>query len=405
MLTIDGVQAEELARRFGTPLYVYSKRAILERFWSLKGAFRSRAPLICYALKANPNRGLAGLLAAEGAGADIVSGGELQRALAAGFPASRIVFSGVGKTEAELEMAVRNGLLTINMESRGEMELLIRVARRLRRRAAISIRLNPDVEPGTHPHVTTGRADNKFGVERGEALALFRKAAKSRWLSPRGVQCHIGSQITQVGPFRKAAAAVASLLRRLEGEGIPLELIDLGGGLGIPYKEEDGALGLPALAEALTKALAPWPKARLLLEPGRYLVADAGVLLTRVIYRKRTAKRRFVIVDAAMNDLCRPALYGAYHPIEPARRRPGRREIVDVVGPVCETGDFLARERRMAPCRPGDVLAVLKAGAYGSSMSSQYNSRPRAAEVLIDGGKARLIRRRETLEDITRLET
>ncbi len=393
-----------MARRFGTPLYVYSKRAVLERFWSLKSAFRARAPLICYALKANSNRGVAGLLAAEGAGADIVSGGELSRALAAGFPASRIVFSGVGKTTAELEAAVRNGLLTINVESRGEMELLETVARRLKRRAAISIRLNPDVEPGTHPHVTTGRADNKFGVEKSEALALLRKASKSRWLAPRGVQCHIGSQITQVGPFRKAAAAVAGLLRRLEGEGIALDLVDLGGGLGIPYKDEDAVLRLPALAEAVIGLLAPWPKARLLLEPGRFLVAEAGVLLTRVLYRKSAAKRRFVVVDAAMNDLCRPALYGAYHPIEPARRRPGKPELVDVVGPVCETGDFLARERLLPPCRPGDVLAVLKAGAYGSSMSSQYNSRPRAAEVLVDGGKARLIRRRETVADLTRLE-
>ena len=395
-LLIDGVPAEALARRFGAPLYVYSEEEIARRYDALRRAFARRKPLICYAMKANSNAAIVGLLARRGAGADIVSGGELLRALAAGVPAERIVFSGVGKTGEELELGLRKGVLTFNVESEGELLALEAAARRLRRPAPVSVRLNPDVDAKTHPHITTGLADNKFGVETPDALRLYERAAKSAWLRPRGIQCHIGSQVTAVAPYAQAAASVAAVLQKLTAKGIRLELLDVGGGFGITYENEP-RLDLDRLARAL-KTLPEGP--RLLLEPGRYLVADAGVLLTRVLYEKTTSRRTFVIVDAAMNDLARPALYGAHHPIEPARPRSGPRRLVDVVGPVCESGDFLGRGRKLPPLRQGDVLAVMKAGAYGFAMSSQYNSRPRAAEVLVTRGRARLIRRRETIKDL-----
>ncbi|MBI3551467.1 MAG: diaminopimelate decarboxylase [Elusimicrobia bacterium] len=398
-LMIEGVSAEALARRFGTPLYAYSKAALLDRFGRLRKAFRARPTLICYALKANSNRAVCRLFARAGAGADIVSGGELERALAAGFPSGRIVFSGVGKTVQELELALRRGVLTLNVESPEELAALAAVARRLKRPAPVSIRLNPDIDPKTHPHITTGRAENKFGVERGEALRLFRRAAADRWLRVKGIQCHLGSQITDTRPYALAAKTVTGLISQLAKEGISVELADFGGGLGVAY-QGDREHPVEKLAATLAAALRPWPRVRLLMEPGRYLVADAGLLLTRVLYRKSTSRRRFLIVDAAMNDLGRPALYGAWHPIVPARPRRGTPATVDVVGPICESGDFLGRARRLPPCEAGDVLAVLKAGAYGFSMSSQYNSRPRAAEVLVNGTKARLVRRRESLADL-----
>lgn len=403
VLRVEGVSAEALARRFGTPLYAYSAGAVRARLAALRGAFAARSPLICYALKANSNGALCRVLARAGAGADIVSGGELARALRAGFEPSRVVFSGVGKTEDEMAAGLRAGLLTFNVESAEELDALARVAGRLKRRAPVSVRLNPDVDPRTHPHITTGRAENKFGVETAEALALYRRAAKDGRLRVVGVQCHIGSQIVDVVPYRRAAASVARTMKTLEGMGIRLSHVDIGGGIGISYKDET-PLALPALARALEETFAAWPDARLLLEPGRYLVADAGILLTRVLYRKKTTKRRFVIVDAAMTDLPRPALYDAWHPVEAVRPRRGGRRVVDVVGPVCESGDFLARGRSLPPLERGDLLAVRKAGAYGFAMSSQYNSRPRAAEVLVDGGKARLARRRETLKDLDAAE-
>jgi diaminopimelate decarboxylase len=402
-LRVEGVSAEALARRYGTPLYVYSAGEARTRLESLRRAFRRREPLICYALKANSNRAVCAVLARAGAGADIVSGGELVRALRAGFEPAKTVFSGVGKTEEEMAAGLRAGLLTFNVESAEELDALARVAGRLKRRAPVSVRLNPDVDPRTHPHITTGTAENKFGVETEEALALYRRAARDKRLRIVGVQCHIGSQITDLEPYRLAAASIAQTIKHLDGSGIRLSHIDVGGGIGITYKDEV-PLALPSLAKILEETFSPWPDARLLLEPGRYLTADAGLLLTRVLYRKQTSKRRFVIVDAAMTDLPRPALYNAWHPVEAVRPRRGRRVMMDVVGPVCESGDFLARERLLPPLERGDLLAVGKAGAYGFAMSSQYNSRPRAAEVLIDGGRARLARRRETLKDLTAAE-
>lgn len=402
-LYIDGVGAQALARRFGTPLYVYSKKTLEDRFASLKKAFARRPALICYAMKANSNKALCGLLAKRGAGVDIVSGGELLRALAAGFKADSIVFSGVGKTPEEMALALNKKVLTLNLESMQELEALEAVAKRLKKRAPVSVRLNPDVDAGTHAHITTGRAENKFGVEKDAAMAMYQKAHKSPWLKVRGIQCHIGSQITTAAPYRLAAQSVAKTIKRLADAGIHLELIDMGGGMGITY-ENELPLSLDTLAEVISQALAPWPRARLLLEPGRYLTADAGILLTRVLYRKKTSKRRFIIVDAAMNDLARPALYDAYHPIWPVNRKKGVKEIADVVGPVCESGDFLGKGRNLPLCQADDLLAVLKCGAYGFAMSSQYNSRPRAAEVLVDRGRARLVRRRETMKDIVAAE-
>lgn len=399
---MDGTLLKRLAGRFGTPLYVYSAKTIRERYRTLSAAFK-RTPLICYAMKANSNKAVCRVLAKEGAGVDVVSGGEMVRSLNAGFPAEKIVFSGVGKTADELTLAIRTGILSVNVESREELELLAKLAKRAKRRVSISIRLNPDVDPKTHPHISTGKAENKFGVEFDEALHLYRFAAADKWLRPRGVQTHIGSQITDPAPYRLAAASVRRLLGCLETLGIRLETADLGGGIGIPYREKK-SMDLRAYASAVEGALAGRPEMKLLIEPGRWLVADAGILLTRVLYRKKTSKRRFVIVDAAMNDLARPALYDGWHPVEPVLPRRGKRQTVDVVGPICETGDFLARQRILPPTEPGDLLAILKAGAYGFAMSGQYNSRPRAAEVIVEGSQARLVRRRETLKDIVRHE-
>ncbi len=391
-----------LARRYGTPLYVYDAAVVRGRYRALRAAF-TRPALVCYALKANSSRAVASVLAREGAGADIVSGGELVRALRAGFKPARVVFSGVGKTEGEMAAGLRAGVKAFNVESSEELDALARVAGRLKKRAPVSIRLNPDIHARTHPHITTGRAENKFGVETMEALALYGRAGRDRRLRVTGLQCHIGSQITSLTPYRRAAAAVARLAAYLKGRGIRLDFADLGGGLGIAYKDE-APLDPRALVRTLEAAFAGQPELELLVEPGRYLVADAGLLLTKVLYRKRTSKRRFVIVDAAMTDLPRPALYDAWHPVEVVAPRPGKKTMADVVGPVCESGDFLARQRPLPPLERGDLLAVLKAGAYGFAMSSQYNSRPRAAEVLVDGGRARLARRRETYRDLTRGE-
>lgn len=399
---MTGPVLARLARRYGTPLYVYSAGVVRDRYRALRGAF-TRPVLVCYALKANSSRAVASVLAREGAGADIVSGGELARALRAGFAPSRVVFSGVGKTEEEMAAGLRAGVKAFNVESSEELDALARVAGRVKKRAPVSIRLNPDINAGTHPHITTGRAENKFGVESREALALYRRAARDRRLRVTGLQCHIGSQITSLAPYKRAAGVVAGLAASLKAQGIPLDFADMGGGFGISYKDET-PLNPRDLARTLEKAFAGQPELELLVEPGRYLVADAGLLLTTVLYRKLTSKRRFVIVDGAMTDLPRPALYDAWHPVEVVAPRRGKKTMADVVGPVCESGDFLARRRLLPPLERGDLLAVLKAGAYGFAMSSQYNSRPRAAEVLLDGGKARLARKRETYADLTRGE-
>ena len=401
-LSCGKVSLEALARRFGTPLYVYSGDQILERLGMFREAFAARPHLICYAVKANSALAILQLLAAHGAGFDIVSGGELERVLAvAPEAAARIVFSGVGKTAAEIDAALRAAIFQFNVESEAELELLAERARKLQLRAPFSLRVNPDVSAETHPYISTGLREHKFGVDIRRAPSIYRQAAAHRWLQPRGISVHIGSQIRSADPFAAALERVTRLARELKKAGILIDAIDAGGGLGIDYHNHDfhPEAKVSEYAEAIFRALGDF-SGRLLLEPGRFLVAQAGALVTRVLQVKNNGKKTFLITDAAMNDLIRPSLYQAYHEIVPLRVRAGRARAFDVVGPVCETGDFFARDRKLKPVEPGDALALLDAGAYGMVLSSNYNTRLRPAEVLVEGNKVRLIRRRETMTDL-----
>ena len=495
-LFCERVSLETLAARHGTPLYVYSAAMIRARVEAYRQAFHSIPNTLCYSVKANSTLGILRLLARSGAGFDVVSGGELERVLRVSRKAvsrttsrvtnkvaSKVVFSGVGKTAAELELALRSGILLFNLESTSELNLLSAIATRLQKRASVAVRVNPDVSAKTHPYISTGLHRHKFGVPIPEARALYAHAAKQPYLSVAGVSVHIGSQITDVGSFQEAIARVADFVRVLRKEGHNIRYIDAGGGLGISYGDNDEAdadanantdadnanvkesLIKPQLSPVyprvpcglslsrvlnqsfpntnnnddgaqvdFAKQIAAYAKAvqvplrgmklHLLLEPGRSIVGPAGVLLTRVLYRKTNYRKRFLIVDAAMNDLIRPSLYGAYHEIVPVRcdsrttgptksestksglieSEPTETEITDVVGPICETGDFFARDRKLPKVNEGDLLAILDVGAYGAVLSSNYNTRPRAAEVLVDGAKAKLIRRRDTIEDQMRTE-
>jgi diaminopimelate decarboxylase len=405
-LHCDGVSLEALARRFDTPLYVYSANQIVARLRLFQQALAGREHLVCYAVKANSALAILKLLAQNGAGFDIVSGGELQRVLAAAPEAvGRVVFSGVGKTAAEIDLALKTGILQFNVESEAELKLLAARARKFKIRARFALRVNPDVFADTHPYISTGLREHKFGIDIRHARAIYKEAANDRWLEAHGVSVHIGSQIRSAVPFGAAIERVSKLVQQLGRQGIALQSIDAGGGLGIDYHAGafDAKAKVEEYASALEHALDGF-KGRLLIEPGRFLVAQAGALLARVLYVKRNGKKTFVIVDAAMNDLIRPALYQAWHEIVPVRTRTGKGagkpRIVDVVGPVCESGDFFARDRKLAPVDPGDLVALLDAGAYGMAQSSNYNTRPRAAEVLVEGNKARLIRRRESIEDL-----
>ncbi len=401
-LYCDDVSLEDLARKFGTPLYVYSACQIAERLMLFQQALAGREHLVCYAVKANSALAILKLLAGLGAGFDIVSGGELERVMAAAPEAvSKVVFSGVGKTPAEIDLALKVGILEFNVESEAELELLAERARKLKIKARFALRVNPDVFADTHPYISTGLREHKFGIDIRRAQAIYKSAVKSRWLEAHGVSVHIGSQIRSADPFGAAMERVSKLVRQLDREGIALKSVDAGGGLGIDYHggSFDAAEKVREYAAALEKALAGFG-GRLLIEPGRFLVAQAGVLVTRVLHVKRNGSKTFVITDAAMNDLIRPALYQAHHEIVPVRPRAGKKLEVDVVGPVCESGDFFARDRKLAPVKPGDLVALLDAGAYGMAQSSNYNTRPRAAEMLVEGAKARLIRRRETIADL-----
>ena len=402
-LRLDGCSLDALAREFGTPLYVYSQRAMLDAVAAYRRALAGRAHLVCYAMKANPSLAVLQTFARAGCGFDIVSGGELQRVLAAGGEASRVVFSGVGKTRAEMREALRAGVRCFNVESTAELEVLSRVATDEGRTAPVSLRVNPDVDAGTHPYISTGLRDNKFGIAHDQALASYRRAAALPGLRVVGIDCHIGSQITQVEPYLDALERLLDLVEAIEADGIAIEHIDVGGGLGIQYQGET-----PPPADELVGRLLQRIDARghahreLLLEPGRSLVGNAGVLLTEVLYLKPGAQegdKHFCIVDAAMNDLLRPALYQAWMAIEPCVARDGAAATWDVVGPVCESGDWLGRGRALV-VQPGDVLAVLSAGAYAMAMASNYNSRARAAEVLIVEGQPVLIRERERLAQL-----
>ena len=401
------VSLETLTRRYGTPLYVYSADQTVERLTMFQQALAGRDHLVCYAVKANSALAILKLLAAHGAGFDIVSGGELERVLAAAPEAAgRVVFSGVGKTAAEIDRALEADILEFNVESEAELELLAARARRSKRKARFALRVNPDVFGETHPYMATGLREHKFGVDIRRALAIYKNAAGNRWLEPHGVSVHIGSQIRSADPFGAAVERVVKLVRQLARAGIVLKSIDAGGGLGIDYHggEFDAAAKVAEWAATVERALGDFD-GRLLLEPGRFIVAQAGALLARVLYVKKNGKKTFVITDAAMNDLIRPALYQAYHEIVPVRPRAGKPRVVDVVGPVCESGDFFARDRKLKPVEPGDLVALLDAGAYGMAQTSNYNTRPRAAEVLVEGSRARLIRRRETMADLLTPET
>jgi len=401
-LRCDGVSLREAAREHGTPLYVYSRAGIERAFRAYEAAFAPVPHRICYAVKANGNGAILRLLASLGAGADIVSGGELLAARRAGFPPERIVFAGVGKTEAEIALGLDHGIGEWNAESEDEIARIGAAAAARGQVARVSVRVNPDIDARSHPYISTGLRETKFGVAIGLAPAILRRARERAGVEVVGVQCHIGSQITDLEPLAAAARALADLSRQLLGEGFPLRTIDLGGGLGVSY-DGKGAPDASGLASAVLPAVGKLPLT-LVLEPGRSLVAGSGVLLTRVLYVKGGHERRFVVVDAGMNDLLRPALYGAFHRVEPVVPRGRPAELVDVVGPVCETSDFLARRRELERPEPGDLLAVRDAGAYGFTMSSNYNMRPRAAEALVEDGRVRLIRRRETFDDLVRTE-
>ena len=394
----EGVSAEELAATHGTPLYVYSRAVLTRNYQAYHRAFAPVRHRICYAVKANSSQALLRILAELGAGADIVSGGELKAALRAGFPAERIVFSGVGKTDEELALAVQSGIGEFGVESEDEIARLSSVASSHGRRARITLRVNPDIDPRSHPYISTGLRDNKFGVEIERAPDILRRARELPGLQVVGVQSHIGSQMRDLEPVDGAVAALVALTRQLLSEGFRLDSIDIGGGLGIDY-EGDGAPHPEELARRVIPRI-DGLGLTLLLEPGRSIVGNAGVLLTRVIGLKENRGKRFVIVDAGMNDLLRPSLYEAYHHVEPAVVRGRERMNVDVVGPVCESSDFLALDRPLEVLRPGEIVVVRDTGAYGFSMASTYNMRPRPAEVLVEDGRARLIRRRETFEDM-----
>jgi diaminopimelate decarboxylase len=399
-LATESVSLRALADAVGTPAYVYSRAALLSGYNEYDRAFQKVPHIVCYSVKANSNLGVLSALARAGAGADIVSGGELYRALRAGVPPQKIIFSGVGKSRDEIRDALKAEILLFNVESVSELHAVDEVARAMGTRAPVALRVNPDVDPETHPYIATGFRTSKFGIPIDQARAVYRQAAKMAGIRVAGADMHIGSQLTKVTPFADALARLAALIKELREDGVEIRLLDVGGGLGIRYRDEQppshqeyATLLLPALEELGVTVL---------LEPGRSIVGNAGLLLTRVLYRKDTGTKRFVVVDAAMNDLIRPALYGAHHDIRPVdeQRLGGATETVDVVGPICESGDFLAKDRTMSRVEEGDLLAVMSAGAYGFAMASNYNTRPRAAEVLVDGNRYTIVRRRETYEDL-----
>lgn len=405
-LCCEEIPLERLAARFGTPLYVYSETAIRDRVLAFKHAFRKVDYAICYSVKANSNLSILRLLAKLGCGFDVVSGGELERVLRASRrSAAAVVFSGVGKTPAEIEAAIRAGILLFNLESAAELDVITRCATKLKRTARIAFRVNPDVPAETHPYISTGLRKHKFGVPLGEARELYARAGKSRYLQIAGISVHIGSQITDYSPFAAAMKRVADLATELRRDGQRIDFVDAGGGLGINYLDGAGDFRtqVAEYAEAVSGPLRNLG-VKLLIEPGRSIIGPAGVLLTRVQYRKTNGDKKFVIVDAAMNDLIRPSLYQAEHQIVPVVANSGGSEVVDIVGPVCESGDFFARDRELAAVHKADLLAILDTGAYGMALASNYNTRPRPAEVLVHGRSVKLIRKRETIADLIRGE-
>ncbi|TKB79744.1 MAG: diaminopimelate decarboxylase [Nitrospira sp.] len=402
-LQCEGVPLSRIAKEVGTPCYVYSYGTLIRHFRAFDGAFGGIPHLVAFAVKANSNLAILRLMAREGSGADIVSGGELFRALKAGVPPSKMVFAGVGKSREEIRAALEADILMFNVESSPELQLLSEVAAEMGRRARVALRINPDIDPKTHPYISTGLKKSKFGIAADRALEEFKLASSLKHVEVVGVHKHIGSQLTEITPFVDALKRILSLVESLKAQGTDIRYINIGGGLGITYADER-----PPHPKDLAEAISPMVrdlKCMLIMEPGRVIVGNAGILMTKVLYTKDTDAKRFMIVDAAMNDLIRPSLYGAYHDIRPVREMPeSATRTVDVVGPVCESGDFLAKDRKMPDVANGELLAVMSAGAYGFVMSSNYNSRPRIPEVLIKDGQFHVIRARESYEDLIRGE-
>ncbi|KPK98621.1 MAG: diaminopimelate decarboxylase [Omnitrophica WOR_2 bacterium SM23_72] len=401
-LYCEQVKVEDLAKRFGTPLYVYSYHTLIDHFLKLKDAFRSINPLICFSVKSNSNLAILKALVDKGAGLDVVSGGELYRAHLVDCPSEKIVYASVGKTEREIEEAIRRRILFFNVESVAELENIDRIARRLNRITRVAIRINPDVEPKTHRYITTGKLTDKFGIDFRSAYQILMVRRALTHVRISGLHIHIGSQITQSAPFVSAITKMVAFIETLRKKGIRLEFLNIGGGLGIIYNKE-----APQTAVTFASKVVPLLRKtglKIILEPGRFIVGNAGILVTRILYLKSGPRKKFVIVDAGMNDLIRPSLYDAYHQILPLRKRPSVQEKVDVVGPICESGDFFAKERRLPHLKNGDYLAVMSAGAYGFSMSSNYNSRRRPEEILVVKNKPFVIRKRENEEDLVRNE-
>lgn len=394
----EGVPVKDIAAEVGTPFYLYSHRTLIEHYRKVEEAFREVPHLICFSVKANSNRAVLEALREEGAGADIVSGGELYRALQAGIPADQVVYAGIGKTEEEVRYALDSGILMFNVESGQELETISRVASRAGVTARIALRVNPDVDPHTHPYIATGLKTAKFGLGVEEAIQEYEKAAAMPHLEVAGVHQHIGSQITEVEPFQESLEKLGELMERLRERGIDIRFLNIGGGFGIPYKREE----VPAPAD-YARSLTPLLRStgcKVILETGRMIVGNAGVLVSKVLYRKASEEKCFLIIDAAMNDLIRPSLYDSWHEILPVKWRDREKETVDVVGPVCESGDFMARGRALPRLEPGELLAVMSAGAYGFTMSSNYNSRLRVAEVMVKGDEWSVVRRRESYADL-----
>ncbi|MBA7491540.1 Diaminopimelate decarboxylase [subsurface metagenome] len=393
---------EEIARTVGTPFYLYSQRTLLRHYNVFEEAFREIEHLVCFSMKVNSNLTLCKILSREGCGADIVSRGELFKALKAGIPPEKIVFAGVGKTSPEIEYALKNDILMFNVESIAELESINKLAGNLEKKARIALRINPDIDPQTHPHISTGLRESKFGIEFSKSRQVYRLARKLDNIDVAGVHFHIGSQITQVSPFVEALEKIVSLVKDLEKEGIKLEYIDVGGGLGIRYCDEE-----PPSPGDYARAIIPLVKktgCKLILEPGRAIMGNAGILVTKVLYLKESGQKKFIIVDAGMNDIIRPSLYGAYHTIVPLKKistsKTTPSSTVDIVGPICESTDFFAKDREFPPVQPEDLLAILTAGAYGFTLSSNYNARLRVPEVLVKDDKHHIIRKRETYQDL-----
>jgi len=401
-LYCEDVAIEKIAKEVGTPFYLYSKETLEHHFKVFDNAFSDVPHITCYAVKANSNLAILDIFGRLGGGADIVSGGELFRALRSGMSPDKIVYSGVGKKAEEIDFALKSDILMFNIESSQELEVINQRAEKLGKKARISIRINPDVDPKTHPYISTGLKKSKFGIDIKKALSEYRRARELKNIEVVGVDCHIGSQITEIGPFKDAVRKIKELVVTLTSEGFAIKYLDLGGGLGISYNAEEPPLPLEYARTIIVEVRGLG--CTLILEPGRLLVGNAGILVTKVLYTKDAEEKSFVIVDAGMNDLIRPSIYGSFHFIQPVKKEERKDVMVDVVGPVCESGDFLAKERQMPEARQGELLAVMSGGAYGFAMASNYNSRPRVAEVLVQGDRYHIIRKRETFEDLIRLE-